>query len=162
LIEYLISGEDLRLLEELKSSLVNKQASLPDFKTEDDLGDYKRIFDAYYTETDIKTKLMFLNSNPKAYNIDKMLEFLSKPKSVFLFYFIDIDLERTLETYLISMFDERVIDNTRIQFHWAGRNSRGVTQLNGSVINNIKNTENIINLTKSSKFLEELMAGHIA
>ena len=162
LIEYLISGEDEELLEELKSSLVNKQASLPEFKTEDDLGDYKRIFDAYYTETDIKTKLMFLNSNPKAYNIDKMLEFLSVPKSVFLFYFIDIDMERTLETYLISMFDERIIDNTRIQFHWAGRNSRGVTQLNGSVIRNMKNTENKIELVKSNTFLEKLIEGHVA
>ena len=50
-----------------------------------------RIFPAYDTETDVKTKIMILNSNPKAYNLDKMLEFLANYRSVFMFYFVGID-----------------------------------------------------------------------
>jgi hypothetical protein len=56
------------------------------------LGDYTREFKKYMTETDVKTKIMILNSNPKAYNIDKMLEFLSTDKSIFMFYFVGLDL----------------------------------------------------------------------
>jgi hypothetical protein len=162
LIEYFITGEDENLKEQLSTALIRKQASLPKFKTEDDLGDYKKVFDAFYTETDIKTKLMFLNSNPKAYNIDKMLEFLSIPKSVFLFYFLDIEIDKSLDTYLISMFDERIINSTRIQPHWAGRNSRGVTQLEGKIVNDIiANPDNKFNINKAINFLKLIVAGHV-
>jgi len=47
------------------------------FKTDNTLGDYRRIFENHLTETDVKTKIMIFNFNPKAYNIDKFLEFLS-------------------------------------------------------------------------------------
>jgi hypothetical protein len=162
LIEYFIAGEDEYLKEQLGRELIINQASLPKFRTEDDLGDYKKIFDAFYTKTDIKTKVMFLNSNPKAYNIDKMLHFLSIPKSVFLFYFIDIEINKSLNTYLISMFDERIIASTRIQTHWAGRNSRGVTQLEGKVVNDIIiNPINMFNLEKAKEFLNSIVAGHV-
>ena len=161
LIEYLISGKDAKILENLKNALVNEKTSLPEFKTNDGLGDYKRKFDNYYTETDIKTKLMYLKSNPKAYNIDKLLCFLSIPKSVFLFYFIDIQINKSLDTYLISIFDERIIKNTIIQSHWAGRNTRGVTQLKGKVINDIiKSPENILNIDNSKIFIDKLIKGH--
>lgn len=57
---------------------------LPEIFTADELGDYEREFEHYLTETDIKTKVLFLSSNPKGYNIDKLLSFLSEEKSVYL------------------------------------------------------------------------------
>ncbi len=77
IIEYLIAGEDERLRESLISALRSKSKGLPAFKTDHTLGDYTRIFDAFHTETDVKTKIMILTSNPKAYNLDKMLGFLA-------------------------------------------------------------------------------------
>ena len=103
-IEYLIAGEDEELKENLIQALINNQAGLPRFATENSLGDYTRIFESYYTETDVKTKVMVLDSNPKAYNIDKMLEFLSKDKSVFLFYFIGINPGEIFKTVLVLCF----------------------------------------------------------
>lgn len=79
---------------------------------------------------DLKTKLFGLSSNPKAYNIDKMLSTLAAGNSVFSFYFLGIDLQKgRLETNLVSFLDETIINCTRVQHHWAGRNTRGVTQL---------------------------------
>ena len=136
-IEYLIAGEDEELREKLIQSLLDNQESLPRFATENSLGDYTKKFDLFYTETDIKTKVMVLDSNPKAYNIDKMLEFLSKDNSVFLFYFIGIYPGKTFNTALVSMFEERLVKGTLLLKHWAGRDSRGVTQLEGKVIKDI-------------------------
>lgn len=48
------------------------------------------MFDEFVTETDVKTKIMVLSSNPKAYNLDKVLEFLSQEKSVFIFYVVGV------------------------------------------------------------------------
>lgn len=90
-IEYLIAGEDERLRESLITALRGNSIGLPAFKTDNTLGDYTRIFDDFHTETDVKTKIMILNSNPKAYNLDKMLEFLTTDRSVFMFYFVGID-----------------------------------------------------------------------
>jgi hypothetical protein len=56
LIEYFVAGKDENLKEQLSRALILNQASLPEFRTEDDLGDYKKVFNAFYTETDIKTK----------------------------------------------------------------------------------------------------------
>ena len=83
---------------------------------------------------DIKTKLLDRASAPKAYNIDKMLRTLSHPGSIFCFYFIGIDVgRREIRSLMVSIFDPVVLSATRIQTHWAGRGSRGVTQLTGNV-----------------------------
>ena len=89
IIEYLIAGEDEVLRQEIVLALQSKGAGkgIPAFKTENALGDYQRVFEEFFTETDVKTKIMILSSNPKAYNLDKLLEFLSREKSVFMFYF---------------------------------------------------------------------------
>lgn len=71
IIEYLITAED-----DLKATLMNclhTRQPLPEIFTADELGDYEREFEHYLTETDIKTKVLFLSSNPKGYNIDKLL-----------------------------------------------------------------------------------------
>lgn len=132
IIEYLITAED-----DLKSTLISclqTGKALPKIFTADELGDYKRRFNDYLTETDIKTKILFLSSNPKGYNIDKLLSFLSKDKSVYLVYIVAIDKNRSIQTRLCSMFNHQLLSNTRIIHHWAGRNSRGVTQYDGKAL----------------------------
>lgn len=157
-IEYLIAGEDEELKKNLIQALINNQAGLPRFATENSLGDYTRIFESYYTETDVKTKVMILDSNPKAYNIDKMLEFLSKDKSVFLFYFIGINPREIFKTVLVSMFEDRLVKGTLLLKHWAGRNSRGVTQLEGRTIKDIiNNPSNIINTQNAKNFIQQMI-----
>ena len=43
-----------------------KIKKMPIFVTKDKLGDYGKEYDIYYTETDIKTKVLLLDANPKA------------------------------------------------------------------------------------------------
>lgn len=78
-----------------------------------------------------------LNSNPKAYNLDKMLEFLTHSRSVFLFYFVGIDPGKIVDTALVSMFQRKLLQFTVVLRHWSGRNSRGVTQFEGRAINDL-------------------------
>lgn len=47
---------------------------------------------------------------------------------------IAIDEDRTIQTRLCSMFNRQLLSGTRIIKHWAGRNSRGVTQYEGRVL----------------------------
>lgn len=159
IIEYLIAGEDERLRGELIHALKNREKGIPAFKTENALGDYQRIFDAYHTETDVKTKIMILNSNPKAYNIDKMLEFLAHDKSVFMFYFVGVDATKIVNTVLVSMFETNLLNCTIVLRHWAGRNSRGVTQFEGKTINSlISNPTSAIDRDAATAFLRGLIA----
>lgn len=132
IIEYLITAED-----DLKAALMHclhTKQPLPKIFTTDELGDYERKFEHYLTETDIKTKVLFLSSNPKGYNIDKLLSFLSEEKSVYLVYVVAIDKNRTIQTRLCSMFNRQLLSGTKIIKHWAGRNSRGVTQYDGKAL----------------------------
>ena len=159
IIEYLIAGKDKTLKQNLIASLQNK-TDVPPFKSTNELGDYVKNFgDLYHTATDIKTKIMVLNSNPKAYNLDKMLSFLSSDNSVFMFYFVGIDFDKIFNPVLVSMFHDKVLDNTVFIKHWAGRNSRGVSQLNGKKIKELftdKTTTNIT-LNKSIEFLNNII-----
>lgn len=159
IIEYLIADDaDEKLKKNLVREIKEEYGNLPKFKTENQLGDYIKVFEKHYTATDIKTKIMLLNSNPKAYNIDKMLEFLSMDTSVFLFYFIGIDPEKILNKVLTSMFQKDILSATLLLKHWSGRNSRGVTQLEGTAIHNIiVKPNNEINKEFSTKFINDLI-----
>lgn len=158
-IEYLIAGEDAALRDALVHALQKKNAKgLPQFKTENTLGDYTRVFDAFHTETDVKTKILILSSNPKAYNIDKILEFLAQDETVFLFYFVGVDPGRTVTPVLISMFQSQLIADTITLKHWAGRNSRGVTQFEGDTVGElIVNPNNHVDVEASRVFLRCLI-----
>lgn len=134
IIEYFIAGDDENLKAQLVNDITEEYNKLPAFKTENTLGDYVRIFDNHHTETDVKTKIVLLNSNPKAYNIDKFLEFHNRPNTVFLFYFIGIDTTRIFNNILVSVFQKDLVKCTILLRHWAGRNSRGVTQFEGATI----------------------------
>ena len=134
IIEYLItSADDLRSV--LIASL-HTGSPLPKIYTGDDLGDYQRNFEDFDTETDIKTKVLFLSSNPKGYNIDKLLSFLATERSVYLIYVIAIDEHQHIYTRLCSMYNCQILNGTRVLKHWAGRNSRGVTQYDGKTLEN--------------------------
>lgn len=158
-IEYLIAGEDERLRQEIIHALQNRTKGIPQFKTENALGDYTREFEEYFTETDVKTKIMVLDSNPKAYNLDKMLEFLASSRSVFMFYFVGVEPGKIVNTVLVSMFQERLLKSTILLKHWAGRNSRGVSQFEGKTLSRlILNPESQINTEAAREFLERVIA----
>jgi hypothetical protein len=102
---------------------------------------------------------MILSSNPKAYNLDKMLEFLTNSRSVFMFYFVGVDPGKVVNTVLVSMFQEKLLRATILLKHWAGRNSRGVTQFEGTAINElIVKPEFAINTDEARQFLQQVVA----
>lgn len=157
-IEYLITDDDSTLKDKIIDAL-RSGSPLPTFKTEDKLGDYSRTYPSYITETDIKTKVLFLDGNPKAYNIDKLLEFLSTQKSVYMIYLLGIGEHKNIVARLISAFDDRLIGATNLQQHWAGRNSRGVAQFNGKALVSILEQESgsTINHNEAQAFLKQLI-----
>lgn len=158
LIEYLITEDDDDLKARLVEEINEEYSQLPKFTTQNLLGDYKRIFNDYNTETDVKTKIIILNSNPKAYNIDKFLEFLSQDKSVFLFFFVGINDVAVTNTCLVSVFQKDLLGGTVYLRHWAGRNSRGVTQFMGKVIDQLLvEQKQDIDVENAKAFLEELI-----
>jgi hypothetical protein len=158
IIEYIIAGESIELRTELIESLAKNRA-LPRLVTRDGIGDYTKIYPTYHTETDIKTKIMVLASAPKGYNVDKLLEFLSHDRTVFMIYLIGIDYEiKSVMTKLISLFQNTLLENTVIHSHWAGRNSRGTAQFNGKLVKQIILDENnIIDIDNSKRFLERIL-----
>lgn len=158
IIEYLIAGQDERLRTDLIEALHSHNKVIPSLRTKNDLADYTRIFDGYKTATDVKTKIMVLHSNPKAYNIDKLLEFLSQDKSVFMFYFIGIEPDKIVNQVLTSMFQKDLLGSTILLKHWSGRNSRGVTQFEGVTLNKlILSPNNEIDVKASKTFLDTLI-----
>ncbi len=158
-IEYLIAGEDEVLRQELVAALKAGNRGIPRFKTEYTLGDYTRIFPVYDTETDVKMKIMILSSNPKAYNLDKMLEFLANSRSVFMLYFVGVDPGKIVNTVLVSMFQEKLLRATILLKHWSGRNSRGVTQFEGAAINDlIEKPQCSIDAAEAGQFLQRVIA----
>ena len=140
-------------------ALHNSNRIIPSFQTQNNLGDYTKIFNKFNTATDVKTKIMVLNSNPKAYNIDKVLEFLAKDKSVFMFYFIGLEPNKIVNQILVSMFQTDLLKSTILLKHWSGRNSRGVTQFQGEIIHKLilSPMNNKIDGAESINFLDKLI-----
>lgn len=159
IVEYLIAGKDEKLREGLVKALHDSGNVIPGFRTKNGLADYIRTFDKYQTATDIKTKIMVLSSNPKGYNIDKLLEFLGTKKSIFMFYFIGIEPNKIVNKILVSMFQTDLLKSTILLKHWAGRNSRGVTQFEGETIRKlITSPNNDLDEDAGKKFLKTLIA----
>lgn len=158
-IEYLIAGEDDGLREKIVDALTARSSSIPQFRTENALGDYTRAYANFVTATDVKTKIMVLDSNPKAYNLDKVLEFLAAQESVFLFYFVGINPTKIVNSVLISMFQKELLSSTVLLRHWSGRNSRGVSQFEGKTVGKlIASPSNEISVPQSVEFLQSLIA----
>lgn len=158
IIEYLITDNGSTLKDQI-INVLHSDSPLPAFKTEDKLGDYSKTYPSYVTETDIKTKVLFLDGNPKAYNIDKLLDFLSTQKSVYMIYLLGIDENKNIIARLVSAFDDRLISATNLIQHWAGRNSRGVAQFNGKALVSILEQKNGSHIDHSEveRFLNQLI-----
>ncbi|MBQ8840103.1 MAG: hypothetical protein IJ004_02130 [Clostridia bacterium] len=159
IIEYLITDNGSDLKDQVISALRQKTA-LPSFTTKDNLGDYSKKYNSYNTETDIKTKVLFLEGNPKGYNIDKMLEFLSTEKAIYMIYLLGVDNNDKIVASLCSCFDKKLIKATSIQHHWAGRNTRGVTQFLGSGLRDILDSKeaSTVDCESAKEYLTKLIA----
>ena len=140
--------------------LIDLENALPVYDTKNGLGDYHVEYENADTYTDIKTKVIYLNSNPKAYNVDKFLRQMADCRSVFMFFFIGVDENDIFNTLLCSVYHNKLIDNTILQFHWAGRSTRGAAQFNGSAIDEMLNDKHFINIIEekqSQMFLKKLL-----
>jgi len=136
------------------------ESQLPVYDTKNGLGDYIREFPNRKTYTDIKTKIMYLGSNPKAYNVDKFLECMGEEDSVFMFYFVGINEDGLANCVLCSVYDKKLIDVTIFQPRWAGRATRGAVQFNGNSLSNIIRSGSFvheINLEQCRSFLENIL-----
>jgi hypothetical protein len=157
LVEYFITSNDLKHKEKLYQKIINNEV-IDDLTTEDGLGDYSQKIGRYDIEIDIKSKMVNLNSLPKGYNVDKFLEFLANPRSIYLLYIVAMNGEKSPLTELASVFQKQILDKTKIQKHWAGRNSRGVAQFDGNSLEYFIRDANItIEVEKAQKYLEELI-----
>lgn len=156
IIEYLITSSE-NLHRDLVRAL-RMGEPLPDIYTADKLGDYERGFERFITETDIKTKILYLSSNPKGYNIDKLLSFLAEENSVYLVFVVAIDENDRIMTRLCSMYHRQLLEGTRIMRQWAGRHSRGVTQYDGDALKKIVfDFERFIDREASLRFIERCL-----
>lgn len=136
------------------------ETTITSISTKNGLGDYYRKFDNTHTYTDIKTHIQKFSSNPKAYNLDKFLEQMADPKSIFFLFFIGITENSSIKTLLCPAYNKKLLSNTIIQYHWAGRNSRGVAQFNGKAIEEMLNDpdfKNEIDLKQAQIFLKNLL-----
>ncbi|MDE5921130.1 MAG: hypothetical protein K2G82_05905 [Paramuribaculum sp.] len=159
LIEVLITSDPEERTMLLKD-LSDVERMLPVYDTENGLGDYVRRFGNADAYTDIKTKILYLDSNPKAYNVDKFLKCMGEERSVFMFFFVGIDDSGIVNTVLCSVFHDQLMKTTILQHHWAGRATRGVAQFNGKAINEIlseRDFRNNIDEESSRSYLEDLL-----
>lgn len=64
-----------------------------------------------------------------------------------------------IHTKLISVFDSELLNATKVQFHWADRSSRGVTQFDGHELEKIIFSNQItIDESKATEYLEYLIS----
>lgn len=159
LIEVLITSDDNQR-KNMLSELQTIEEQLPLYDTKNDLGDIRIEYENGNTLTDIKTKIVYLDSNPKAFNIDKFLTAMADGKSIFFFYFIGIDECGTLKPILCSVYHKQLIEAMVIQHHWSSRNSRGTTQMIGIKINKFIFSDfyNQIDQAIACNFLKTLLA----
>lgn len=158
IIEYLITSDDGPIKEQIIDCL-RENNPIPEFKTEDDLADYRKDYESFSIAIEIKTKILSLNSNPKGYNIDKLLAFLSKPNNIYMIYIVGLSNDGYTNAVLCSVFDKRLLENIAIQYHWGGRNSSGITQFKGnSLLDILNNPQSMIDIKLANNYIEKLLA----
>lgn len=124
------------------------------------LDDIERRYANGLLSIDIKTKLLDRASAPKAYNVDKMLRFLAEPDTVAAVLVIGIDVAgQDVRATLLPVLERSLLAVTRVQHHWAGRGSRGVTQLSGLFTQVFASDYSpTVPLDQAREFLRELIA----
>lgn len=160
LIECLITADEATRADILEGLTTNHSDRLPLYVSGNGLGDYIRRFGDTDAYIDIKTKVISLSSNPKAYNIDDFLSQMAKGNSVLLFFFMGLDETGISCTRLCSVYHKELLSNTLFQRLWSGRATRGETQFNGKAINRILRQEgfaNEIDLKLGRDFLKQLL-----
>lgn len=76
-----------------------------------------------------------------------------------MFYFVGVEPGKIVNTVLVSMFQERLLNSTVLLKHWAGRHSRGVSQFEGRALTQlILHPESKINELESREFLKRVIA----
>lgn len=77
---------------------------------------------------------------------------------MYLIYVVAIDDNKHISTRLCSMFNRQLLSATRIIKHWAGRNSRGVTQYEGKVLEEIVfNFDEDVDVADAQDFLTKCL-----
>lgn len=109
---------------------------------------------------DVKTKVLGLSAQPRLYNVDKALKELAQTESVFCLFLVGIDRgTKRVEGRLVDILDSQLIAMTTVQFHWAGRNSRGATQLTGDTSKFFESGfTGRVDVRIAREFLERLLA----
>ena len=157
LIEYFIKSTDERHKKKLRNKIKNNEV-IEDLTVENGLGDYSVKKDGYSVEIDIKSKVTKLNSAPKGYNVDKLLKFLSNPTSIYMLYIVALNGDEKPLTALASIFQKQIMGKTKIQHHWAGRNSRGVAQFEGHSLEYfVEDDTKRIEIKNAKEFLKKLI-----
>ncbi|HRJ44954.1 MAG TPA: hypothetical protein PL105_23860, partial [Caldilineaceae bacterium] len=79
--------------------------------------------------------------------------------TVFSFFFVGINVDSGyVVTCLVFILDETILNATRVHFHWAGRNSRGVTQLTGDLKRVFEpDFLESVNVDQAKEFLQKLI-----
>mgnify|MGYP006916140719 CR=1 FL=1 len=70
-----------------------------------------------------------------------------------------------MNTILCSVYHKDLIAKTIKQFHWAGRNSRGVTQFEGEALDKMlqdKTFKNDIDVEKAKSFIDYLLKENLS
>jgi hypothetical protein len=81
-------------------------------------------------EVDIKAHRQGTSSNPKAFNMDKVLRLLHERPVMPLYLFVVVG-DAQLQCRYLPMLHQNVLGHTRWQNRWSGRNAYGGTQLTG-------------------------------
>ncbi len=85
---------------------------------------------------------------------------MAEANTIFFIYLIGIDEIGIMNTALCSVYHDELTETTVKQFHWAGRNSRGVTQFVGETLDKIlrqKDFSNKITPQKAKNFIDMLI-----
>lgn len=160
LIECLIAADEATRADILEWLTTNHSDQLPGYVSRNGLGDYIRRFGDTDAYIDIKTKVISLSSNPKAYNIDDFLSQMAKGNSVLLFFFMGLDETGICCTRLCSVYHKELLGDHYIQHHWSGRATRGEIQFKEKAIKSILRQEgftNEIDLKEGRDFLKQLL-----
>lgn len=94
--------------------------------------DYEYKINTYNVGIDIKSIMLNKSSNPKGYDITKLLTHISSNKNnIYLILFLGCDeISKQISTfYLASIFNDTLTGS--IQTAWSGRDSRGTIQFDG-------------------------------